>query len=139
AAHKCAVFDHGHVFRGAVKITGNGARADVDLLTDFGVAQIGEMVGFGAAAQPGLFGLHKVAHVYAFANLTAGAQMRVRANQRTGRNSRLINDATGPDQHVVRNLRVADDAEGAYTAVRTDLGPAKNLHERLKNGVRADL
>ena len=78
-ADERAFFDHGHVLACAVIIAGDGACADIDARTDLGVAKVSKVVGFGAAAQLGLFRLDKIADMRALANFAAGTQMRVGA------------------------------------------------------------
>jgi hydroxymethylpyrimidine/phosphomethylpyrimidine kinase len=55
----------------AVVVAGDDSGADVGLFADLGVAQICEVVGLRALAQPDLLGLNKVAHMGVFADLAA--------------------------------------------------------------------
>jgi len=52
------------VFVHAVVVGNNRAGAEVGFAADFGVADVGEVVGFGAFADGGVFDFDEVADVY---------------------------------------------------------------------------
>ena len=84
AADEDSVVDHGCVLVDAVVVAGDGSGADVDARADFGVAEIGQVVGLRSLAQLDLLGLDEIADVRAFADFAAGAQMRIRAEDCAG-------------------------------------------------------
>ena len=124
AANESTVFDNGYVLVDSIVIAGDCPGANVDAIADFGITQIGEMVGLGAAPQSGLLGLHEIPDMRALANFAFRAQMRIRTENRMRGDLGLVNDATWPDQHAVCDLRVADDAIRANAAARTYAGIA---------------
>ena len=71
------VADHGAVLVGAVVVGGDAAGAVVDALAHRAVAQVGQVVGLGAARQRGVLHLDEVADVHLGAELAPG---RSRAN-----------------------------------------------------------
>jgi hypothetical protein len=78
-AYEDVVVDLGGMFAGAVVVAGDGAGTYVYAVSDGCVAEVGEMVGLGAFADPGVFGLYEVADVGLFADLAAGAEVGVGA------------------------------------------------------------
>src|SRR5205823_7819077 len=62
AADESTVFDNGYVFVDSIVIAGDCPGAYIDASADFGITQIGEMVGLGAAPQSGLLDFYKVAN-----------------------------------------------------------------------------
>ena len=79
--------------------------ADVHAFADFGIAQIGEVVGLGPFAQPGLLGFDEVADVGPFADIATRPQVRVRPKLRAVAHDGIFQDAAGTDQNSVANLR----------------------------------
>ena len=77
AADECAVFDHRRVLGDAVVVAGDRAGADVDVLADGGVAEVGEVARLRSAAERGFLQLDEVSDVRVFADLDSG---RRRAN-----------------------------------------------------------
>src|SRR6185369_16901979 len=63
AADLHAVADHGRVFAEAVIVARDRPCADVDLAADFGVAEIRQMVRFGAIAESSILDLDEVTDV----------------------------------------------------------------------------
>src|SRR5262249_31141730 len=122
-----------------VVVAGDGAGADIGARADLSVAEIAKMVGLGATTKTGFLGFDKITHVRALADLAPWTQVCIRPQQRSLRDVALVNDATGTNQDVVGDLRIADHAERPNTAAGADLGPAKNLYERLDDGVGGDL
>ena len=55
AADECAFADARDVLVDAIVVAGDGSCADVGGVADFGVAEIGEVVGFGAFAEARFF------------------------------------------------------------------------------------
>ena len=58
------VADDGFVFVHAVVVGNDCACAEVGFAADFGIADVGEVVGFGAFADGGVFDFDEVADVY---------------------------------------------------------------------------
>ncbi len=86
-ADEGAFFNDGYVLIYAIVVAGDGSCADVDSRANLGVAKIGEMVGFGAASEPGFFCFDKIAHVRALTNFTSRTNVRVRPELRSGGNA----------------------------------------------------
>ena len=82
AADEDAILDDGRVFTHSVVVAGDRPGADVHALTDFGVAKIGEVVGFGSLAQPRLLGFDEIADV--------GALRRYRCPDADGSRGRAL-------------------------------------------------
>src|SRR6202035_4105061 len=101
AAHKHSVFDDGFVLVHAVVVTGDGSRADIHLLSDLSVSQIGQMVCFRALAKTRLLQFNEIADVGVFANLAPRAHMAVRTERGAGPDHGMFQHAAGLDQHVV--------------------------------------
>src|SRR5262245_63822670 len=72
------VFDHGAVLARAVVVAGDGARPDVDVAADRGVADIGEMVRLGARSDAARLDLDEIPDVHLGRELRAGTDTRVR-------------------------------------------------------------
>ena len=80
AADEDVVLDHRRVLPNPVVIAGNRAGADVHLLADRRVAQVGQVVGLRPAPEPRLLQLDEVADARARANLRVRADVRERAD-----------------------------------------------------------
>ena len=78
AADERAVLDRRLMLRLAVVVAGDRAGADVDLLADHRVAEIGEVVGLRAAAERGLLQLDEVADVRVLADVRLRPDVRER-------------------------------------------------------------
>ena len=138
-ADESPVFDHGCVLVDSIVVAGDGAGADVDPCADFGIAQIGEMVGFGSLAQLDLLGLDKIANVRTLSNIAAGAQMGIRAEDSVAFDAGAIENAAVADEDSIADFGISNHgirpnaATGAYVRV------AQNLNKRLEHGVRRNL
>jgi hypothetical protein len=62
--HVHIVFNDGAVFVGTVVIGRDAARPIVHALTQSGIAEISQVIGFGAFGQGGIFHFHKIAYVH---------------------------------------------------------------------------
>src|SRR6185312_12926895 len=82
ASYERAIFNDCFVFVLAIIVACDGAGANVNALTDFGVAEIGEVVGFRFFPQPDFFSLNEVAYVRALSNFAPRAQVRERPKYR---------------------------------------------------------
>ena len=71
----------------AVVVAGDGAGADVDLLADRRVAEIGEVVGLRPAAERRLLQLDEVADVRVLADVRVRPEVRERARLRAPRST----------------------------------------------------
>src|SRR6185437_6779331 len=125
------------VFIHAVIVTSDGTGADVDLLADLRISQIGEMVCLGSFAQAHLFGFDEVADMSAFADFTSRAEMRIRAQHCVIRNRRTVDDAPVTHRYNIPNYGIADDGIRPDAAVLADDGLAQKLNEGFDDGVRA--
>src|SRR5215831_1537090 len=76
---KHVVADDGPVLVEAVVIAGDRAGADIRAGADLAVAEIGEMVGLGAPAQPGRLHFDEIADMHLGFEHRAGAEPRERA------------------------------------------------------------
>ena len=121
-----------------VVVAGDDARADVYAVADDGIAEIGEMVGLGAAPQSGFLGLAKIADVRLLADAAFGAEMRVGSNHRAVADFRAVEDAPVADGDPIAEDGILHDRVRAHAAVGADAGDAEQLHVRLDDGVRTD-
>ena len=69
--------DRRPVLVGTVVIGGNRARAQIGSLAHVGIAQVGEVIGFSAFAEPCLFGFNEVADVRILAPIPGKAAVGV--------------------------------------------------------------
>ena len=136
AAHVHVVAEHGAVLVGAVVVGGDAAGAVVDAFAHRGVAQVGEMVGLGAARQRGVFHLDEVADVHLLGQLGAG-RSRAKADQRTRADARALRLAV--DVREGMDHRVVGDAAVADHAVRGDAHVVAQLDAALEHAVHVDL
>ena len=100
-ADEDVIADGGGVFVYAIVVAGDGAGADVRARADDGVAEVGEVVGLGTAAHANLLGLDEVADVSLRSDVTAGAQVRVSAEESTVADDGLVEDAAVPYEYYV--------------------------------------
>src|SRR5580692_944748 len=107
-ADEGTVADYGGVLLGAVVVAGDGSGADVDAGADFGVAEIGEVVGLRSFAQLDLLGFDKIADVRAFSDFAAGAQMGIGAENGSGADAGFFENAAGTDEDAGADLGVAN-------------------------------
>ena len=115
------VFNDGAVFVSTVVVGGDTARTVVDTLAHGGVAQVGEVVGFGAFGQGGVFHFHEVADMHFIAQFSAWAQAGKWTNESTLANANArfftVNMGEGVDDGVVAYSAVGQHAVGAYAHV----------------------
>src|SRR5579862_2128892 len=137
-AYEDSVFDDGFVFAHAVVVASDRARTDVHFLTDFGVSQISQMVGFRTFAQAGLLEFGEIADVRLFANFAARTQVAVGAEGRAGSDHRVFEDASRLHQHLVSNFAAQNHAVGANPRVTADAGGTAELNTRFDHGIGAD-
>src|ERR1019366_1122074 len=130
--------DDGAVLVHAIVVAGDGAGADVGALADLGIAQVGEVIGLGAASQLDFLGLHKIADVRLGADLAAWAESRVGAEDGCLPDDGLFGEGAVVDADLIADAGVADDRVAADEAVAADGGFAQQLHEGLDDGVLAD-
>jgi hypothetical protein len=79
AADEDAVSDYCRVLVDAVVVAGDRSGTDVDTFSDFGVAEIGQVIRLGALAQLDFLSFDEVADMSAFADFAAGAQVGIGA------------------------------------------------------------
>ena len=134
----------------AVVVAEDGARADVRARAHVAVAEVGEVVGLGAASEAGLLELHEVAHVRALFEHAVGTQMRegtelrarphlaalhhgVGLQQRSRAEARVVEHAARVDDHVAPHVRAP-----AEHRVGTDHGPRLEGHVVVDARTRRD-
>ena len=109
--------DGGAVLVRAVVVGGDRAGAVVDPLADVGIAEVGEVVGLGAAAEGRVLDLDEVADVDLGAELGAAAQAGERTDDRACADARAeglaVDVGVGPQGRAGGDAGVADDAVGA--------------------------
>ncbi len=89
----------------AVVVAGDGSGADVDSGADFGVAEIGQVVGLRSLAELDLLGLDKVADVRAFSDVAAGTQMGIGSEDGAGADVGFFQNAAGANEDAVGRFR----------------------------------
>src|ERR1700681_1825974 len=104
AAYENAFFDDGVVLADPVVVTGDGSRAHVYFLADFGVSQIGQMVCLGAFADAGLLQFNKISDVGIFADFATWAQMAVRAERGACPDHGMFKYAARLDQDLISDF-----------------------------------
>src|SRR6185437_10013844 len=122
-----------------VVVAGDNAGANVDAFADDRVAQVGEVVGFGAPAKRDLLGLDEVADMSLGADAALRAKMRIRAKQSAVTDLGAIENAAIADGDVVAKSRGLNDRVRTDAAVAADACGAEKLHVRLNDGVHTDL
>ena len=132
AAHKDALADARDVLVHAVVVAGDGAGADIGSFADLRVAEVGEMVGLCALAEPRLFGLDKVAHVRVFADFASGAQVGKGADLRAIGDGGILEDAALADENAVAQGAVLDHREGADAAAAADRAFCRATAQRAR-------
>ena len=85
----------------AVVIAGDRARADVRARADARIADIGQMIDLRTALDRRLLDLDEVADVSVLGDVRAGAQPRIRPEDRTGGDARVLEVAEALDRDVV--------------------------------------
>ena len=74
------VADDGFVFVDTVVVGDDGAGTEIGFAADAGIADVGQVVGFGAFADGGIFHFDEVADVHIFGQFGLRTQTRVRAD-----------------------------------------------------------
>ena len=118
----------------AVVVAGDGAGADVHLLADRRVAEVGEVVGLGAALQLRLLHLDEVAdvHVLAQQRHPAATAQTDRRLQRAP-DTRTLDHAVGVDLRCRRRSSAVADHD-----VRADAHAIAERHGALEHDVHVD-
>src|SRR5260370_15502444 len=122
AADKNFVPDRRRILMEAIIIAGNRARADVALRSDFRVAQVREVHGFGAFADGAIFKFNEIT------DSRAGLQVIVRAKPRKGTNDDAVVEAALSHHpvwlasDVVAEGCVSPSATRSDRSVRADSG-----------------
>jgi len=135
AADEDAVADLGVIFGDAVVVTSDGAGADVRVAADGGVAEIGEVHGFRAFVQDGVFHFDEIAEVGSGADIGAGAKAGEGADARMGAEAAGVENGVGEDGGVVIEAGIVEDAAGFDFAAGADARLAEKLDARLDDGV----
>ena len=86
----------------AVVIAGDRAGADIGAGADVAVADIGEVVGLGAGAEPGGLDLDEIADMHVCLEHRAGAQPGKRPDDRARPDLGAFEMREGADAHLVR-------------------------------------
>lgn len=109
ASDEGAVTDERRVFRSAVVIAGNGARANVRALSYLRVAQIGQMIGLRSPPHAKVLSLDKIADMRSLPNVTPRPKMREGPEEGSTFNLRRLKDAGWTyedaivDRHVLKH------------------------------------
>src|SRR5260370_1568813 len=137
AADKNFVPDRRRILMEAIIIAGNRARADVALRSDFRVAQVREVHGFGAFTDGAIFKFNEIT------DTRAGLQVIVRAKEGKRTNDDVVVEAAlryhavWLDGDVVAEDCVRQYATRSNGAVRADFGLAQQLNAGFDDGVFA--
>ena len=111
------VFNDGAVFVGAIVIGGNAAGAIVHALAHCGIAQIGQVIGFGTFGHGGIFNFHKIANVHFGGQLRTGSKTCKGTNERALAHRHAcffaINVCEGMHHCACGNVCIGNDAVGA--------------------------
>ncbi|KAJ3079275.1 hypothetical protein HK102_003908, partial [Quaeritorhiza haematococci] len=117
------VADRGGVLDLAVEVRGDGPAAEVDVLADAGVAQVGQVAGDGAGAEGGTVDLDERADFHAVGQLGAGAEVGERAELAADAHlHRAVDDGERPDDGVAAEDGAAVDVGVAGIDDRDPLG-----------------
>src|SRR6266852_6927425 len=114
----------------AVVIASDGAGADVGLVADFSVAQVGQMAGLRSGPELCILQLDEVADTCSGPDAIAASQPREWANLRIRFHLGIRNRSERSHLNTVGQLGVLDDGAGANAAILADLCPSENLLER---------
>jgi len=113
--HQCAVgadegpFADGRaVLGGAIVVTGDRPRPDVDAAANLRVAQISQVIRLRSFAQARLLRLDKIADVRTLPDVTSRSQVRERPDPRSSVDQRIGNHARLQDQHRIANRCVLE-------------------------------
>ena len=135
AAYEYSVFNDRLVLLLAVVVARDRACAHVDVLADFGVSQISQVIGLRSFAEASFFHFYKISHVRAFADIAARAQMAVRTKRSARPYAGVFQDATRLNQGFVSDFAALDHAVGTNASFAADARGAEKLHERFNHGV----
>ena len=136
AADENAVADDGLVLVHAIIVAGDRTGSDVHARTDFGVAQIREVVGFRSLAQLDLLRLDEIADMRALPDFAAGTEMTVRSEESAVGDGGLVENAARAHQNVVAESRVLNYRKRPDAAIRANLRVAQQLHGRFNHSIR---
>ena len=122
----------------AVVVAGDDAGADVGGVADVGVAEVGEVVGFGGAAEARIFDFHEVADARLGVELRAGTQAGERPDSASRADVGALDNAVRFDNATVADATVADDAAGPDDASVADFDFAFQHHIDIDHAVAAE-
>src|SRR5262249_30644572 len=126
-----AVFNDGLMLLLTIIVAGDGARADVHPRADLSVAQVGQVVRFGATSEPRFLRLHEIAHLGAFCQLGAWAEPSEWTDNTRRRDIRLLqhrvrfDPALSADARSNQHTPLVDPYPRLYSGpgAQADLGP----------------
>ena len=121
------------MFIRAIVVAGDGAGADIDVITDLRIAQIGQMTCLGAFPETRFFHFHEVANVGAFQQFGARAQTGKWADGAGSLQLGIFHHAIGANFAVIADGAVFDHAAGA------DFHTIAQHHIAFQNNVSIDL
>src|SRR5258706_6352619 len=139
AADERAVADAGSRFLLAVVVHHDRAAAEGDLLADVCVADVAQVVGLRALAHHGILHLDVVADAHVLAQIGAGAEVRVRADDTAVADPGALEAAARLDPDVVADDRVFDHHARLDAAARADAHALAQHDAGREHGVLADL
>src|SRR5690606_21920120 len=131
-ADKAFVLDDRAMLQGAVVVAGDGSGANVDALSDFGIADIGEVVGLRATAEPARLDLDEVADVHLVAQLRARPQPGVGAKPAVGADIGIL------ELRERMYFRTVADGDVAQHAVGTDAHAAADPDPPFEHAIDVD-
>ena len=131
------VADNGLVFVHAVVVASDGAGADVAAAADLRVAEVGEVVGFAAAADGAVFHFHEVADVHFVGQIGIGAQAGEGADAGAAADAAVFEVREGLDNRVIADDGVFNHAVGADGHVVAELVVAFQHHVYINHHVLA--
>ena len=136
---KAPVADDRLVLVHAVVVARDGARAEVHVGAQRGVADVGEMRHLGAAADLRLLQLDEVADLRPRADMARRAQVAEGSERHVVLHHRLVQDAVGPQRHAVAEAARAHAGARAHDALGADHRVPLERDAGIEDGVGADL
>ena len=124
--------------RPAVVVTGDGTGADVAALAHLRIAEVGQVVGLGAASETRLLQLNEVADVRRGLEDGARPEPRERADDGPLVHDRAVEMTEGADLHPRADLRVLDEGRSLDLRARANLDRAHELYADADHGLRLD-
>ncbi len=121
-----------------VVVAGNRAGADIDAFTDSRVAEVREVIRFGATPHRRLLQFDEVSDVRILTDARLRPEVRERPDARTRTNPRLDDQAETVDPHAVSDFGVDDADVGLDHDIRSHGRPSLEVHARMDHRVRAD-